>query len=99
MEQISYETARLDTLKSLLLVFADAFDEIETYQSSVPTDEYLESLLRSDNFIALVAISNDAVVGGLAAYVLKNSSSNVPRSTSTTSRFSNRVAVKASRPD
>jgi ribosomal protein S18 acetylase RimI-like enzyme len=71
MEKISYKGAQLDTLKDLLRVFGEAFEEVETYQSSVPSDEYLESLLQSDNFIAVVALADESVVGGLAAYVLK----------------------------
>lgn len=71
MEEISYKRAQLDTLKDLLRVFGEAFEEVETYQSSVPSDEYLESLLQSDNFIAVVALADESVVGGLAAYVLK----------------------------
>ena len=71
MNDVSYQTAQLDTLKQLLRVFGEAFDEIETYQDSIPSDEYLDSLLNSDNFIALVAAVDDKIVGGLAAYVLK----------------------------
>jgi len=71
MNDVSYQTAQLDTLKQLLRVFGEAFDEIETYQDSIPSDEYLYALLNSDNFIALVAAVDDKIVGGLAAYVLK----------------------------
>jgi len=71
MSDIKYETAQLETLKELLRVFGEAFEEVETYQSAVPSDEYLKSLLSSDNFIALVAVADRVVVGGLAAYVLR----------------------------
>jgi len=71
MNDVSYQTAQVDTLKQLLRVFGEAFDEIETYQDSISSDEYLYSLLNSDNFIALVAAVDDKIVGGLAAYVLK----------------------------
>jgi len=71
MNDVSYHTAQVDTLKQLLRVFGEAFDEIETYQDSIPSDEYLYALLNSDNFIALVAAVDDKIVGGLAAYVLK----------------------------
>ena len=71
MNDVSYQTAQVDTLKQLLRVFGEAFDEIETYQDSIPSDEYLDSLLNSDNFIAIVAAVDDKIVGGLAAYVLK----------------------------
>jgi aminoglycoside 3-N-acetyltransferase I len=58
-------------LKQLLGVFADAFGDWNAYQSAVPQDEYLRSLLAKPYFIVLVAIVNDKVVGGLAAYVLE----------------------------
>ncbi len=68
---VTFERADLRRLKELLKVFADVFEEPETYQGAVPTDQYLSSLLKSDTFIPLVAIVGDKVVGGLAAYVLK----------------------------
>ncbi|HKX83699.1 MAG TPA: GNAT family N-acetyltransferase, partial [Pyrinomonadaceae bacterium] len=47
-----------------------AFEAPDTYQGSIPSDDYLKSLLQRDNFIPLVAIVDGVVVGGLAAYVL-----------------------------
>ena len=58
-------------LKLLLRVFGEAFGEIETYQQAVPSDEYLSNLLDKEHFIAVVAMMGQAVVGGLAAYVLE----------------------------
>ena len=58
-------------LKALLAVFADAFDERETYLGAVPDDAYLEGLLESQSFIAVTASVDDEVVGGLAAYELQ----------------------------
>jgi aminoglycoside 3-N-acetyltransferase I len=57
-------------LKALLRVFGEAFDEVDTYQGAVPDDAYLARLLGQDHFIAVVAMAGEAVVGGLAAYVL-----------------------------
>ena len=54
----------------LLRVFAAAFEDHESYQSAVPSDEYLKNLLARQDFIPLVAIADGKVVGGLAAYVL-----------------------------
>ncbi len=68
---ISYERADLGLLKDLLKVFGEAFDEPDTYQRAIPSNEYLESLLASDNFIAVAAVSDGRVIGGHAAYVLK----------------------------
>lgn len=61
----------LPLFKDLLKVFGEAFEEIHTYQDKVPSDSYLTSLLTKDHFIALVALSDGKVVGGLAAYVLE----------------------------
>lgn len=71
VDLVSFERADLPGLKDLLKVFADVFEEPRTYQGSVPSDEYLSSLIDSDTFIPLVAVVDCRVVGGLAAYVLK----------------------------
>ena len=60
-----------DLMRELLNVFGEAFDEIETYTGQQPSENYLEGLLESDTFIAVVAMSSLRVVGGLAAYELK----------------------------
>ena len=57
-------------LKELLRVFGEAFDEIDTYQRSAPSDDYLSRLLTKQHFIAVVAMNGSEVVGGLAAYEL-----------------------------
>lgn len=69
--ELHYKRADLDSLKELLLVFAVAFENHESYQSAVPSDEYLNKLLAREDFIPLVAIADGKVVGGLAAYVLQ----------------------------
>jgi aminoglycoside 3-N-acetyltransferase I len=58
-------------LRRLLRTFGDAFDEPDTYQGAVPSDEYLRALLDKPTFVALAALDGDQVVGGLAAYVLE----------------------------
>lgn len=58
-------------MKALLKTFGEAFNEIETYTANQPSDAYLQQLLRGGSLIALVAIKNSQVVGGLAAYELK----------------------------
>jgi aminoglycoside 3-N-acetyltransferase I len=68
-KQLSASDIKL--LKGLLKVFGEAFNEIETYQSAVPSESYLESLLSKPSFIVLVAMHEDEVVGGLAAYELE----------------------------
>jgi aminoglycoside 3-N-acetyltransferase I len=61
----------IDLLKRLLEVFGEAFDEIDTYQGAVPSDEYLQALLSKPHVIVVVATIDDEVVGGLAAYELE----------------------------
>jgi aminoglycoside 3-N-acetyltransferase I len=57
-------------LHDLLTVFGDAFDEGETYGAARPAPAYLHRLLAGDTFIAIVALVDGAVVGGLAGYEL-----------------------------
>ena len=63
-------TADVALLKDLSRVFGEAFDEADTYQAAIPSDEYLAGLLSKKHFIAIVAMTSEQVVGGLAAYVL-----------------------------
>lgn len=58
-------------MKALLATFGDAFNEPDTYTAKLPSANYLEELLGSDTFIALAALKNHVVIGGIAAYVLK----------------------------
>lgn len=58
-------------MDGLLATFAEAFDEIETYSGARPSTAYLKGLLGSDYFIALAALKDGEVVGGLAAYELR----------------------------
>jgi aminoglycoside 3-N-acetyltransferase I len=58
-------------MRSLLAVFADAFDDKPTYCDAQPDSAYLERLLAGDSFIALAAFEGAEVVGGLAAYDLR----------------------------
>ncbi|HEY9809657.1 MAG TPA: AAC(3)-I family aminoglycoside N-acetyltransferase [Halomicronema sp.] len=60
----------LALMEDLLATFGEAFDEVNTYSSSRPSNDYLKRLLSSDYFIALAALKNGLVVGGLAAYEL-----------------------------
>src|SRR5215475_12738053 len=67
--QLTIEDVTL--LKELLRVFGHAFNDNETYQHAIPTDEYLTSLLSKEHFIVVVAMVGKTVVGGLAGYVLE----------------------------
>ena len=61
----------LDAFRDLLDMFGRAFDEPETYSARQPQDAYLSSLLTSESFIALTAVDDETVIGGLAAYELR----------------------------
>ncbi len=61
----------VSVMRKLLAVFGEAFEDVDTYTAAQPRDGYLRDMLESDSFIALVAESENAVVGGLAAYELR----------------------------
>lgn len=54
----------------MLSVFARAFEDVPSYMSAQPSDDYLSSLIERGDFIPLVAVTDGRVIGGLAAYVL-----------------------------
>ncbi len=58
-------------MNALLELLGDVFNDPETYTSSPPSPDYLESLLGSDSFIALAALKGTRLVGGMAADELK----------------------------
>ena len=51
-------------------LFGDVFDDPDSYASAPPGALYLARLLRGEAFIAIAALVDGKVVGGLAAYVL-----------------------------
>lgn len=57
-------------LRRMLDMFGRAFDDEQAYASRQPDDAYLERLLSSDTFVAVAAVAQGEVVGGIAAYVL-----------------------------
>ena len=63
-DDIALMTALLDT-------FAEAFDDVKTYCSNRPDAHYFRQLLGSDDFIALAALKDGQVVGGIVAYELR----------------------------
>lgn len=56
--------------RAMNALFADVFEDTETYLGQAPSDSYVRSLLGKDDVIALVAVQGEAVVGALVAYVL-----------------------------
>ncbi|RYZ07452.1 MAG: AAC(3)-I family aminoglycoside N-acetyltransferase [Myxococcales bacterium] len=65
------QTGDVSLTHGLLAAFDQAFEDPETYSSRRPSPAYLNELLASPTFIALVALKGDEVVGGLAAYQLR----------------------------
>lgn len=57
-------------LQAMLGVFADAFEDPQTYTAAPPDSAYHEALLASPTFIAVAALEGDTVVGALTAYEL-----------------------------
>jgi aminoglycoside 3-N-acetyltransferase I len=61
------DAARLAQLNA---TFAHAFDDVPTYTAAPPDEAYARRVLAKSDVIALVALHEGAVVGGLVAYVL-----------------------------
>jgi ribosomal protein S18 acetylase RimI-like enzyme len=57
-------------MESMLSLFARAFGDADSYEKARPGAAYLAGLLGSPGFVAVAALQDGAVVGGLAAYVL-----------------------------
>ena len=60
----------IGAMRSMLAMFGEAFEDRASYVQAQPDDAYLGGLLSGKTFIAVAATSGQAVVGGLAAYVL-----------------------------
>lgn len=56
--------------RGMLSLFGREFGDEHTYAHKQPEDRYLQRLLGSDTFVAIVAQIGQKVVGGLAGYVL-----------------------------
>ena len=60
----------IEMMRQLLRMFGEAFGDPETYIARQPGEDYLRRLLERDSFIALAAVKDGVITGGLAAYVL-----------------------------
>lgn len=60
----------LPLMHQMLGMFGAAFEDPASYDDARPDDAWLARLLGGDGFIALTALADGAVVGGIAAYVL-----------------------------
>jgi aminoglycoside 3-N-acetyltransferase I len=61
----------LTLMEAMMTMFGEAFGEVDTYTKARPGAAYLERLLSSNQFIALAAVKDGSVAGGLAAYELQ----------------------------
>ncbi|NNU40540.1 hypothetical protein G9X64_29455 [Rhizobium sophorae] len=52
-------------MDGMLDVFAEAFDDSESYSSKRPTPQYMAKLLKSESFVGLVAVQEGQVIGAL----------------------------------
>lgn len=60
----------LDLMNAMMTTFGEAFEDSETYTGARPSADYMRGLLGNSQFLALAALTDGAVVGGLAAYAL-----------------------------
>jgi aminoglycoside 3-N-acetyltransferase I len=58
-------------LRALNALFGRAFKDPESYDLQPPSDAYLGRLLAKEHVIALAALIDESVVGGLVAYELE----------------------------
>lgn len=60
----------LELMDNLLSTFGPAFNDAETYDRKRSGENYMRRLLGCEYFIALAALNDKEVVGGIAAYDL-----------------------------
>ena len=63
-------SADLALVETMMTMFGEAFGDLDTYTAARPGAAYLRRLLDRDDVIALAAVADGTVVGGLAAYEL-----------------------------
>lgn len=61
----------VDTMNAALAMFGAAFEDPQTYDSARPSPDYLRARLSDPDFVMLVAMREDGVVGALAGYILR----------------------------
>jgi aminoglycoside 3-N-acetyltransferase I len=63
--------ADLGFMDAMMTMFGAAFADVDTYTGARPRADYTRRLLGKDHFIAIAALKDGEVVGGLAAYELE----------------------------
>lgn len=69
-KRLADDAQSLKLFRELNVLFAEAFEEDETYLGNPPSDGYLQSLLAKGHILVCVALSGGELAGGLVAYVL-----------------------------
>lgn len=70
MEILQLQVDDAHRVHELNALFAEAFDDLPTYQAAPPDEAYLQRVLAQDRTIVLVAMVDQRIVGGLVAYEL-----------------------------
>ena len=70
MEILQLQAGDAHRVHDLNALFAEAFDDLPTYQAAPPDEAYLQRVLAQDRTIVLVAMVDQRIVGGLVAYEL-----------------------------
>jgi aminoglycoside 3-N-acetyltransferase I len=63
--------AHLTLARKMNALYAAAFEDPASYAAAPPGDGYLSALLANSDAIALIARSDDQVIGALTAYTLR----------------------------
>ncbi len=61
---------KIDLFEDMNALFAEEFDDQESYTNHRPSKKYINKLLRNEYFIPLIARQENEIVGALAAYEL-----------------------------
>lgn len=61
----------LALFRAMNALFGKAFDDVAAYGDAPPSAAYAEALLSKPHVIALAALAEDAVIGGLVAYEME----------------------------
>jgi aminoglycoside 3-N-acetyltransferase I len=62
--------ADIELMLAMNRMFGEVFGEVDTYTARPPRGAYLDRLLSKDEFVALAALEQGKVIGGLVAYEL-----------------------------
>jgi aminoglycoside 3-N-acetyltransferase I len=61
----------VERMRAANALFAEVFDDPQSYADQPPSDGYLRDLLADPRFIALVAVEGERIIGALGAYELR----------------------------